>query len=124
MKLPNLSPAIPQLPSGNLDKTAQFFESKLGFKIISKMTEFNFLSVKRDSTEIHFWKTSTEEDAKALGSQSSCYIRVQNIEELFLEFKNRETPFRYELTKQPWGMNEMQIDDPYLNAIRFGEAIN
>jgi hypothetical protein len=32
--------------------------------------------------------------------------------------------FRYELTTQPWGMHEMQIDDPYGNAIRFGERVS
>ncbi|MFV8259047.1 bleomycin resistance protein [Bdellovibrio bacteriovorus] len=117
-----LSPAIPQLPSGDIEKTAQFMEQKLGFKVVAKMIEHGFLSVKRGPCEIHFWKTASESDAKTLGSQSSCYIRVENIEALFAEFKDRGVVFRYELTKQPWGMNEMQIDDPYLNAIRFGES--
>ena len=29
-----------------------------------------------------------------------------------------------EMTIQPWGMHEMQIDDPYGNAIRFGERVS
>lgn len=37
--------------------------------------------------------------------------------------KRLGAPFRYELRVQPWGMTEMQIDDPYGNAIRFGERI-
>jgi uncharacterized glyoxalase superfamily protein PhnB len=48
-------------------------------------------------------------------------LYVEQIELLFQEFKKKNVTFNYELTKQPWGMNEMQIDDPYLNAIRFGE---
>lgn len=119
-----LGPAIPQLPSGDIEKTASFFEKKLGFKVAAKMIDHGFLSVKRGETEIHFWKANTEKEAKDLGSASSCYIRVQNIEPLFKEFKDRGAPFRYELTKQPWGMHEMQIDDPYLNAIRFGESFD
>jgi hypothetical protein len=124
MTTAKLNPAIPQLPSGDLEKTALFFETQLGFKVAAKMLEHGFLSMKRDATEIHFWKVSTEEAARTLGSQSSCYIRVENIKPLFNEFKERGANFRYELTEQPWGMNEMQIDDPYLNAIRFGESVD
>lgn len=29
-----------------------------------------------------------------------------------------------ELKQMPWGMNEMQVDDPYGNAIKFGEPIS
>lgn len=121
MSLPKLDPAIPQLPSADLKITAKFFEEKLGFKITNFMPEQGFLSVCRDDSEIHFWKADSEEQARKIGSASSCYIRVKNIKVLFEEFKARQAPFRYELTEQPWGMLEMQIDDPYLNAIRFGQ---
>jgi uncharacterized glyoxalase superfamily protein PhnB len=124
MKETKLSPAFPQLPSGDIEKTATFFSERLGFDIVAKYSEHKFLIVKRGPAEIHFWQAESESDAKKLGSDSSCYIRVENIEPLFAEFKKREVKFRYELTKQPWGMLEMQIDDPYLNAIRFGEPIN
>ena len=115
--------AIPQLPSGDIEKTGGFFEKYLGFEVVAKMNGNTFMIVRRGGVEIHFWKTATEEEAKKLGINNSCYIRVQNIENLFEEFKKRGATFRYPLTKQPWGMHEMQIDDPYLNAIRFGEAI-
>lgn len=39
------------------------------------------------------------------------------------EFQKRSMKFRYPLEKKPWGMNEMQIDDPFGNAIRFGEPL-
>ncbi len=118
-----LSPAFPQLPSGDIEKTAKFFIDRLGFEIVAKYVEQKFLIVKRGAAEIHFWQAETESEAKRLGVASSCYIRVENIEILFNEFKNRNAVFRYELKKQPWGMYEMQIDDPYLNAIRFGEEL-
>lgn len=76
-----LSPAIPQLPSGNLQRTHEFFRDLLGFD------------------------------------------RVRHIDALFAEFKAKGVPFGYELTRQPWGMNEMQVNDPYGNAIRFGEDL-
>lgn len=124
VKKPKLKIAIPQLPSGDIEKTADFFATVLGFEVLAKFPEHNHLIVARGSAEIHFWQLDTEQHAHDLGSESSCYIRVKNIESLFSELRDRKAPFRYELTLQPWGMNEMQVDDPYGNAIRFGEPID
>ncbi|MBC7713505.1 MAG: VOC family protein [Rhizobacter sp.] len=124
MELFELSPAIPQLVTGDIEETAVFFTQSLGFKIITQMKEHKFLSMRRGPAEIHFWQADNRDDAKEIGSTSSCYIRVKNISALFEELKSRETKFRYELQKMPWGMMEMQIDDPFGNAIRFGEVIN
>ncbi len=118
-----LSPAIPQLPSGDIYVTAEFFKD-LGFEIVSLMKEYNFLIVRRGPVELHFWQTEDVRTAMNIGEQSSCYVRVKNISALFEEFKNRKIVFRYELKKMPWGMYEMQIDDPFGNAIKFGEMIN
>ncbi|MGD8566943.1 MAG: VOC family protein [Gammaproteobacteria bacterium] len=116
-----LNPAIPQLPTGDIEKTAEFFVSKLNFNIVEKFPEYKHLIIRRGSAEIHFWQAPTESEAKAIAVQSSCYIRVVNIEILFAEFMANSAPFCLRKTKQPWGMYEMQINDPYGNAIRFGE---
>lgn len=124
MSKAKLNPAIPQLPTGDIDRTAAFFESKLNFVIAARYPEYKHLIVQRGQAEIHFWQAPTEAEAKAIASQSSCYIRVENIEALFAELKETGAPFAYELTRQPWGMKEMQINDPYGNAIRFGEQFD
>jgi uncharacterized glyoxalase superfamily protein PhnB len=118
-----LSPAIPQLPSGDINKTAEFFERSLGFETVAKLNNGTFLIVKRGSAEIHFWRTEDEKTAGEIGRASSCYIRVKNVAKLFEDLKARNAKFRYELKRMPWGMNEMQLDDPYGNAIKFGEPV-
>lgn len=118
-----LSPAIPQLPSGDLQITAAFYRDRLGFTEFEHYAEHGHLIATRGPVEIHFWDAGSDEDARKYGSASSCYIRVENIRPLYDEFKSREAPFAYELTLQPWGMNEMQVNDPYGNAIRFGEVV-
>ncbi|ARN75256.1 bleomycin resistance protein [Oceanicoccus sagamiensis] len=123
MSLPELTQAIPQLPTGDINETADFFESKLGFTVLNKFPDHGHLIVSRGNAEIHFWQAPSKEEAKAIASQSSCYIRVNHIEELFAEFKQSGAPFGYELAEQPWGMKEMQVNEPYGNAIRFGESI-
>jgi len=124
MSLSILSPAIPQLPSGNLQTTSEFFRERLGFTDFDLYAEHGHLIACRGSAEIHFWQAESEEEARKYGRASSCYIRVQNIHHLYEELKAAGAPFSYELTLQPWGMNEMQINDPYGNAIRFGEVVN
>jgi uncharacterized glyoxalase superfamily protein PhnB len=118
-----LSPAIPQLPSGDLQVTVDFYRERLGFKQFKLYSEHGHLIIKRDQVEIHFWHAGTAEEARKYGNASSCYIRVENIAALFEELKTRGAPFGYELTKQTWGMTEIQINDPYGNAIRFGEEV-
>ena len=117
-----LSNAIPQLPSGNVEKTAQFYATDLGFEVIALFKDFNFLIVRRGSAEIHFWQTQDENAARQIASSSSCYIRVKNITSFFDDLKKKGTKFRYELQEMPWGMNEFQVDDLYGNAIKFGET--
>lgn len=123
MSVPILNPAIPQLPSGDLQRTADFYRDRLGFTGFKFYPEHGHLIVLREPVEIHFWQASSEEEARHYGSASSCYIRVQNIASLYEELRQREAPFRYGLTLQPWEMYEMQVDDPFGNAIRFGEAM-
>jgi len=118
-----LSPAIPQLPSGNIEKTAAFFEQSLGFEVAAKLNNNTFLIVKRGPAEIHFWQAEDETSAREIAQESSCYIRVKNVPALFADLKARGAKFRYELKVMPWGMNEMQIDDPFGNAIKFGEPV-
>ncbi len=118
-----LNVAIPQLPSGNLDETEAFFQDFLGFKTLVKYSEHGFLSLAREKAEVHFWKATSNEEAIEVGKMSSCYILVDQIEELFKELKDKNVKFRYSLTNQPWGMKEFQIDDPFKNAIKFGEKI-
>lgn len=118
-----LERAIPQLPSGDLDKTEAFFLKNLGFKTNIKLPDFGFLSLQKDSAEIHFWKTPDEKVALELGSQCSCYIMVKNIPSLFQEYLDRNITFRYPLENKPWGMREFQVDDPFGNAIKFGEKM-
>ena len=119
----SFSMAIPQLPSGDIEVTADFFMKSLGFEVVAKIKEHNFLIVRRGPAEIHFWQAEDEKAAREVARASSCYIRVKNIEPFYQELKKRQTKFRYELQKMPWQMHEMQIDDPYGNAIKFGEPL-
>ena len=114
-----LSPAIPQLPMFDIDQTEQFYAKVLGFEVKAKFPEQNFLMMKRDNAEVHFLGYS-EKDAKAYGAVTSIYIYPENMDELAKELRDRGAEFRYGPEDKPWGMYEMQIDDPSGTAVRFG----
>ena len=114
-----LSPAIPQLPMKDIDETANFYVEKLGFEIVQRYEEQKFLMVRRDKAEIHFLGYEPGV-AKEVGSFSSAYIYPEDIDKLADEFRAAGVAFRYGPEDKPWGMYEMQIDDPCGTAIRFG----
>jgi len=66
--MPELNQAIPQLPTGDINETADFFESKLGFKVVQKYPEHGHLILCRGHAEIHFSK---------LGSDESFYNQIK-----------------------------------------------
>ena len=49
-----LSPAIPQLPSGDLQRTEKFFREYLGFTKFTLFAEHGHLIACREQVEIHF----------------------------------------------------------------------
>lgn len=112
-----LTSVVPQLPSLDLERTATFCALTLGFEVVSRYE--TMIIVKRDAAEIHFWKC----DDPALPKESSCYVRVVDLGPLFAAFKAAGAKFGYELTEQPWGMHEFQVNDPDGNALRFGERL-
>ncbi|SMF82240.1 bleomycin resistance protein [Pseudobacteriovorax antillogorgiicola] len=118
-----ISNAIPQLPSFDLMLTKNFYES-LGFSCAALLTEHGIAILERDDIVLHFWKTDSEEQAQEYGKVSSCYLIVEGIDQLYQEFQHNRVTFRYGLQTMPWGMREMQVDDPYGNAIKFGEKLN
>ena len=67
----------PILPVINFDATIMFYRSKLNFTVIEQS---GYLVVSDDNIEIHFYKSSD----KATFKQSSCFIFVRNIEDMYL----------------------------------------
>ena len=112
--------AIPILASLNLAESARFYADKLGFK-----TEVygDYLIVRRDEMEIHFWLTSE----RVHPENSACYIRGGQVHDLYREFSKAgigTDPIGDErisdFTVRPWGMKEFYIWDPHGNLLKFG----
>lgn len=106
---------IPIFASLDLDETAAFYESQLGFEVARLGT---YLIARRDEMEIHFWLAT----APRIAEHTSCYIRGGQIVALYEEFRARGVPRLSDFTVRPWNMKEFNVHDPHGNLLRFGAA--
>jgi hypothetical protein len=108
---------IPILASLDIAESRDFYVGQLGFA--SRVYEdHNYLIVRRDEMELHFWLT----DDKRFPDNTSCYIRGGQVGALYDEFRARGVPRLSEFVVRPWNMKEFHIIDPHGNLLRFGCA--
>ena len=105
---------IPVLASLDIAETRAFYVDQLGFTC--DYAEGDYLIVKRDDMEIHFWKTADRQ----FPENTSCYIRGGQVAALHDEFKRRSVPRLSPFEVRPWNMKEFYIHDPHGNLLRFG----
>jgi uncharacterized glyoxalase superfamily protein PhnB len=111
--------AIPVLASLNIDKTVNFYKDKLGFSKPGWQDKDNAV-IGRDKIVIHFWKCND----KIHPEHTSCYIRVQGVDELYREMRSAGVVHpNGPLKDQPWGMSEFAISDQDGNMIKFGQEL-
>ena len=109
--------ATPVLASLNIERSVEFFCSKLGFaKIHADQGTYGIVS--SGSVSIHFWACTDRRIAEATG----CRVGVQGIEGLFAKcvsygIVHPNAP----LARAPWGNQEFGILDPDGNLITFYE---
>lgn len=107
--------AIPVLASLNLDESASFYSTQLGF---AAERYGDYLIVRRDEMEIHFWLT----DNRAFAENTSCYIRGGQVPALHAEYSARGVPGISSFEVRPWDMKEFYVIDPHGNLLKFGCA--
>ena len=107
---------LPVLPSHNFDETISFYCGKLGFENLGRWDDYLILKFIPGGIEIHFWLT----DNKELPKNSSCYVRGEGIEELYLLWKDLGIERLCKPVQREFGMTEMYVIDVHGNLIKFG----
>ncbi|MEM6515055.1 MAG: VOC family protein [Bacteroidota bacterium] len=120
MKKPEyLLRGIPVLASLNIEKTVAFYKEKLGFDKLGYLDD-NYAIIARDHFVVHFWKCNN----KIHPENTSCYVDVQNIDQLYAELEQKGVIHpNGNLENKIWGMREFAILDNYGNMIKFGQEI-
>lgn len=118
-----LNQIIPKLPMRNKSATRSFYTHKLGFEDIGAQNYEGYLIVQKDQLEIHFFEHKT---LNFLENYGQVYIRVSNIDGVYLQFVNAGIPIHPSgsLELKPWMQKEFSILDPDHNLLTFGMAIS
>ncbi len=117
-----LNQIIPKLPMRDKNSTRDFYLHKLGFEDIGAQDYEGYLILKKDQIEIHFFEHKT---LNVLENYGQVYIRVINIDDVYLQFVNAGVPIHPNgsLELKPWMQKEFSILDLDHNLLTFGEAI-
>ena len=105
---------IPVLASLDLHETVRFYTEQLGFSTQLQLDDYVIVS--REGAELHFWRCNE----RHIAENTSCYVRVANVQALYKEFKSRNLDVQPPEIR-PWGMKELYVIDPHGNLLKFGE---
>lgn len=112
----------PKLPMRDKAVTKDFYLNKLGFQEFGNADYEEYLMVKMDRIQIHFF------EYKALDPKSNdgqVYIRTDDIDSLYQELLNKNISIHPagHLQVKPWGQREFSLLDPDYNLLTFGQGI-
>lgn len=115
-----LSDICPKLPMRSKEATRQFYD-QLGFQQSGTGDYEEYLMVKRDNVEIHFFAFKELEPKENYGQ---VYIRVSNIDQLYQAMLDQHLAIHPagHLQTKPWGQKEFSMLDPDNNLLTFGES--
>lgn len=133
----NFKSSIPALPVVDIQKAIAFYQTKMRFH--ARHQEPSFAILVRGEVEIHLWQACDKgwkfrslflflrpiwSGAETfLAGTASCRVKVEGIDELFLEYKAQDV-LHSEHTKverQHWGHRDFATLDLYGNLITFYE---
>ncbi len=106
----------------DLVASANFYKDKLGFSTLWADGGWHFLI--RDNFKIMLGECPDEKAASEIGDHSYVgYLEVENIDELYHEYKQRGITFLGEIENKPWGQREFAIRTVDGHRFTFGEEI-
>jgi len=116
-----LNSLCPKLPMRNKPVTKEYYLN-LGFEEFGDSDYPDYLMVKKDNIEIHFFLFKELDPKENYGQ---VYIRVTEIEKIYQDFLDRQITIHPNgaLKKTPWQMKEFHLLDPDNNLLTFGESI-
>ena len=115
----SLKRAAPVLASLDIERSVEFYCSRLGFTRVY-VEPGGWGIVSRDDVEIHFWPCSE----RHIAENTSCRVYVTEIAELFGEFNAQGVIHpNAPLQDRPWGAREFGVCDGDGNLITFAERI-
>jgi len=90
----------------NLDRIIPFYKEKVGLEV-DYIQEGKFASFKLENGKLGIKQAK---EKREIPGHQTVFIEVENIEEVYNQFKVKGINFRKELTKEDWGTNFSFLD--------------
>lgn len=101
--------------------TRDFYINKLGFRDCGGDNYHDYLMVKKDDIQIHFFEFKELDPKENYGQ---VYIRTNDIDGLYRSMLDDKILIHPngQLQRKPWGQKEFSLLDPDNNLLTFGQA--
>ncbi|XLS27921.1 bleomycin resistance protein [Flavobacteriaceae bacterium M23B6Z8] len=112
----------PRLPMRDKKIMKSYYINQLGFTNIGSVDYSDYLMVRYDRIEIHFFSFK-ELDPKV--NYGQVYIRTKDIDTFYQSLLAKNVPIHPNgaLEIKPWGQKEFSILDPDYNLLTFGQGV-
>ena len=106
----------------DLVQSAEYYKSQLGFTSLWTDGDWHFLS--RDKFIVMLGECADDRSAfETLNHSYFAYIDVENIDDLYLEYRTKAVDVLSEIENKPWGQREFSVRTIDGHRIMFGEEI-
>jgi len=109
----------PELPVSDLQKSIEYYEQQLGFRLVMKMPAGDYAIVERDEIAIHLFRDSAQSH-----SPVGIHIFTGQLDELRAELRRRGARLSQEIVRKPWGTRDFRVKDHSGNEIKFTEPLS
>ena len=112
----------PKLPMRSKAITQAYYVEQLGFQLVGTQDYPEYLMVKKDAIELHFFLFPGLDPLQNYGQ---IYLRTEAIDSLYQYFLERKVAIHPNgpLETKPWGMREFSLLDPDHNLLTFGQEL-
>lgn len=113
-----LSRVAPEIPVSDLRGSIEYYEQKLGFRVVMVMPGGDYAIVERDDIAIHLF----QDDARS-HSRVGIHIFTHQLDELQAELQGRGARLSQEIMRKPWGNRDFRVNDDSGNELKFTEPL-
>ena len=112
----------PKLPMRDKIVTRDFYINKLGFQVLGSADYDDYLMLKKDGIQIHFFEFKELDPKENYGQ---VYIRMDDIDKFYQSLLDKKTSIHPngKLAIKPWNQKEFSILDPDNNLLTFGQSM-
>jgi catechol 2,3-dioxygenase-like lactoylglutathione lyase family enzyme len=127
MTTPRLEDAVSLVPVRDIERTAEFYEQTLGFRVHFMRDDKSFAIIKREGAAIHFLRTDDSEVLRATANNIAIYIWVKGLDELYSQLEPHLSALPAGRVRRPfdqdYGVREFHVKDPDGCLLFFAEDL-